>query len=404
VRFTSALVRRHWREVVVNVLCSCVPAYGHYLPMVGVARALQDAGHDVTFVTGAGFDVPAVDGFSLRVAGEDTLTPAMRAIAAAPQFPTWSPAEQRAFIVRHVFAGERLATGFDDQLAAARDLNPDAIVHDPMELAAPLIAALLGRANVCVGYGLAFRPELQAAAADGVADRWRRYGIETPPDAGIHGNLYLDPCPPSLADPNVPVPRARQPLRPWLPESDHDRAPERVSRLGDRRPMIYVTLGTLFGRVGLQPMAVMIEGLRRLDVDVVATVGPDCDPLAVDPEDPGVVVERFVPQDLILNRCSLAVIHGGSGSVLGALQHGLPIVVVPLGADQFENAAAIERAGAGIVVTPDRLTADTVADAAAQGLSDDGLRNAATRIAAELSAMPAVSVAVPRIEQLVRVN
>jgi hypothetical protein len=139
------LVRRHWREVVVKVLCSCVPAYGHYLPMVGVARALQDAGHDVTFVTGAGFDVPAGDGFSLRVAGEDTVTPAMRAIAAAPQFPTWSPAEQRTFIVRHVFAGERLTTGFDDQLAAAHDIDPDAIVHDPMELAAPLIAALLGR-------------------------------------------------------------------------------------------------------------------------------------------------------------------------------------------------------------------------------------------------------------------
>jgi UDP:flavonoid glycosyltransferase YjiC (YdhE family) len=372
--------------------------------MVGVARALQAAGHDVTFVTGAGFDRPTVDGFSLRVAGEDAVTPALRAIAAAPQLPTWSPAEQRAFMVRRVFAGERLATGFGDELAVARGLNPDVIVHDPMELAAPLIAALLGRASVCVGYGLAFRSALQAAAAEGVAERWRHHGIETPSDAGIYGDLYLDPCPPSLADPDVPGPRVRQPVRPWGPDVAHDRLPARISRLGDRRPVVYATLGTLFGRVGLQPMAAMIDGLRRLDVDVLATVGPDCDPLAVAPDDPGVVVERFVPQDLILARCSLAVSHGGSGSVLGALQHGVPLVLVPLGADQFENAAAAERAGAGIVVTPDRLTADTVADAAARGLDDEGLRRAAARIAAELSAMPTARDAVPRIEQLARIS
>ncbi len=148
----------------------------------------------------------------------------------------------------------------------------------------------------------------------------------------------------------------------------------------------------------------MIEGLQRLDVNVVATVGPASDPLAVDPGDPRVVVERFVPQDVILPRCSLAVTHGGSGSVLGPLLHGLPLVVVPLGADHFENAAAVERAGAGIVVTPDRLTADTVAEAAARCLTDHELRSAAARIAAELSAMPAAADVVPRIEQLALVN
>ena len=177
----------------------------------------------------------------------------------------------------------------------------------------------------------------------------------------MYGDLYLDPCPPSLTDPTVPLPPVRQPVRPSFSNSHHDGVPERVLRLEDR-PLVYATLGTLFGHVGLEPMAAMIEGLQRLDVNVVATVGPASDPLAVDPGDPRVVVERFVPQNVILPRCSLAVTHGGSGSVLGPLLHGLPLVVVPLGADHFENAAAVERAGAGIVVTPDRLTADTVAE------------------------------------------
>jgi len=151
-------------------------------------------------------------------------------------------------------------------------------------------------------------------------------------------------------------------------------------------------------------MAAMIEGLQRLDVNVVATVGPACDPHAVDPGDPRVVVERFVPQESILPRCSLAVTHGGSGSVLGPLLHALPLVVVPLGADHFENAAAVERAAAGIVIAPDRLTADTVADAATRCLTDHELRAAAARIAAELTAMPAAADVVPRIEELALVN
>jgi UDP:flavonoid glycosyltransferase YjiC (YdhE family) len=234
----------------------------------------------------------------------------------------------------------------------------------------------------------------------GAGDRWRHHGLDVPADAGIYGDLYLDPCPPSLADPDVPAPAARQPMRaPWS-SGDHDGLPERISRLGERRPLVYATIGTVFGRAGLEPLAVMIDGLRRLNVDVIATVGPDCDPLAVDPHDPGVVVERFVPQDLVLARCSLAVIHGGSGSVLGALQHEIPMVVVPLGADQFENAAAVERAGAGVAVTPDRLSVDTIADAAARSLNDDDQREAAARIAAELSAMPTPTDVVPRIAQL----
>ena len=44
--------------------------------------------------------------------------------------------------------------------------------------------------------------------------------------------------------------------------------------------------------------------------------------------------ERFVPQSEELPHCDLVISHGGSGSVLGALAHGLPQLLLPLGADQ----------------------------------------------------------------------
>ena len=51
------------------------------------------------------------------------------------------------------------------------------------------------------------------------------------------------------------------------------------------------------------------------------------------------------------------VTHGGHGSTLGALAHGVPVVVLPLFAlDQWFNAAAVARAGAGVALDAERHT------------------------------------------------
>ena len=51
------------------------------------------------------------------------------------------------------------------------------------------------------------------------------------------------------------------------------------------------------------------------------------------------------------------VCHGGSGTVLGALAADLPLVIMPLFADQFANARTLADAGAAIVVEPAGLRA-----------------------------------------------
>ena len=68
-------------------------------------------------------------------------------------------------------------------------------------------------------------------------------------------------------------------------------------------------------------------------------------------------VERWVPQDEVLQRAAAVVTHGGHGSTMGALAHGVPCVVLPLFAlDQWFNAAAVARAGAGIALDGERDT------------------------------------------------
>ena len=107
----------------------------------------------------------------------------------------------------------------------------------------------------------------------------------------------------------------------------------------------------------------------------------------LDDVSPNVRVERFVPQAQVLGSCAAVVSHGGSGTMLGALAAGLPLVLIPQGADQFENAARCERAGAAVVLRPDEVTGGSVAAAVRLVLSNPAYAEAARVIAAEFEEM-----------------
>ena len=97
------------------------------------------------------------------------------------------------------------------------------------------------------------------------------------------------------------------------------------------------------------------------------------------------------------------VCHGGSGTTLGALAARLPLVVVPLFADQPENARRVDAVGAGIAVSPQpsappepiRTTFDPVAtrEAIEAVLGEPGFGRAARALAAEMHALPPTDAA-----------
>ncbi len=128
------------------------------------------------------------------------------------------------------------------------------------------------------------------------------------------------------------------------------------------RPQIYVTLGTLFNS-RTDVFAQILTALRDEPVEIIVTVGRDGDPAQFGPQPPNVHIERFVPQNLLYPHCAAAVIHGGSGTMIGALQHGLPLVVMPLGADHPGNTLGAQAAGVARVLDPARMTTEDVRDA-----------------------------------------
>ncbi len=95
-----------------------------------------------------------------------------------------------------------------------------------------------------------------------------------------------------------------------------------------------------------------------------------------------------MPQADALAAASAALCHGGSGSTLGALAAGVPLVVAPLFADQPFNARRVQAVGAGLTVPAP--TADAIRGALEAVLADDGHAAAARAVAAELRAQPPV--------------
>jgi MGT family glycosyltransferase len=130
-----------------------------------------------------------------------------------------------------------------------------------------------------------------------------------------------------------------------------------------------VTFGTLFnGDLGLFRMA--LDALAELPVHLVMTVGLDQDPSELGALPANVRVERFIAQADLLPSCSVVVHHGGAGTTFGALAHGVPQVILPQGADNYEHAAMCEGAGVSLTLNPDALNNSSLASAVQQVLLD----------------------------------
>jgi hypothetical protein len=81
-------------------------------------------------------------------------------------------------------------------------------------------------------------------------------------------------------------------------------------------------------------------------------------------------IERFVAQSEVLPLVDLIVHHGGTGTVLGALQAGLPQLLLPQGADQFINAEILITAGAVRALTNEAQQPGAIGEAVQALLGD----------------------------------
>jgi UDP:flavonoid glycosyltransferase YjiC (YdhE family) len=383
-----------------RVLFTTLAASGHLHPLVPVARALATAGHEVAVACAEeGRATVERQGFRFFPAGVGI---AEARAALSPTGPDAPPAPYPLFDGREAFGNflpRRMLPGL---LAAAEVWQPDLIVRDATEIAGLLAAELLGLPHASVEVGVFLDiPFLADFVGDHLARLRAELGLPPDPDlTALYRHLHLSFAPPSYQDPARPLPATAVALRPVpFDRSGPEALPAWVDQLPPR-PTVYATLGTVFNG-DLDLLQAILAGLHDLPVNVVATVGRDGDPAALGPQPAHVRVEQYVPQSLLLPRCAAVVCHAGWNTVMAALGHGLPLVLMPIGADQPDNAERCRRLGVARVLAPEDRTPAAIGAAARAVLTEPGYWASAERLRVEMAALPGPDRAVPLLEELV---
>jgi UDP:flavonoid glycosyltransferase YjiC (YdhE family) len=290
------------------------------------------------------------------------------------------------------------------------------LIREAAEYGALIAAEHLGLPHATVSVtaslkGMALFERDAAAQLDPTRQAW---GL--PPDpalTSLYRYLHLAFSPPGfslqeIAYPNekaVSIPATTHFIRPEIfDQANTESLPDWVDHLpATDLPTVYVTLGTeVNNEPGLYPtvLQTIIAGLRDLPLNLIVTLGRDKDPADFGLQPPNVHIERYIPQSLLLPRCDLIVMHGGSNTLLAALDTALPMVVVPLIADQFFNAHVVQSLQLGQVVQLSQLAPDRIREAVQEVLSNPTYRQNVTRQQAEMQALPGISYAAELVERV----
>ena len=372
-----------------RVLLACsLGGFGHLTPVVNVARAVRQLGHHAVVLVPPSL-ATAIEREELPYEVGDE--PPRRVIDETWMRVRAGPADAVAGLIDRELFADHCTQAMLPAARAVRDRwRPDLVVREPCEYASAVVAGEAGIAQAQIG--------ISQASIDWDVLRMVSPTIERfwPGVArAIARAPYLTAFPAALGPSPWPDSRRfRQPaageggaLPDWWP--------------GDNRPLIYVTFGSVIGHLP-EATAVFrsaLDAVADLPARVLLTVGRATDIHGLGEIPRNTHIEQWVAQHDVLRHAAVVACHGGSGTTVGALAAGVPLVICPLFADQSANGRVIERAHAGRLVAGRALAPgslrdlgpDDVAplrDAIEHVLREPQYRQAADRIAAELAAAP----------------
>lgn len=354
-----------------RVLAAVFPQPGHFHAFVGVAQALERAGHEVVFfcpedlgprLKRAGLRAPCFSPPGLTREAKPT---ALRSadLGVRLRRPNWA----RRFYAQALLGP--VAVQVEALRAVAREVKPDVLCTDPLLYAGAIVAEAERIPWAGIATTLAslspegFRCVYHDCHAQLSAERdalFRSYGVDARFKCGDAVSPWLNTvfategfAPRAQADnafshyvgPSSPLgPRGDEPDFPW-------------SRLDPRLPLVYVSFGSQ-----VSPPAEVLASLARAfgpgEAQVAVSLNDWADdPLAASFPD-HVIAVRYAPQLRLIERASVIVTHGGLTGVTEALQRGKPMLVIPIAAEQPLQAHLVERAGVGRKMEVEDVTAE----------------------------------------------
>jgi len=384
-----------------RVLFTSTPGYGHVQPMLPLARAFEAAGHTVGIAVhaslGARVEAAQLTAFPAGSSFDEWFAELSRRHPGQP-WEALPPARILEWFLPRLFGEIGAEVMLAGLLAIGEHWRPDLIVHETFELAGPICASVMGVPSVHHTLGPLPTSEALRLAAAATAPLRHQHDLDSIATVGDDAAACVDICPPSLRTaPPTSIGHILS-VRPMpAPPAASERLPRWVEEHADR-PLVHATLGTTLMNHEQSLLASVISGLRDEPVNLVVTVGPENDPDAFGAQPDNVHVARYIPHSLLLPRCALVIEHGGAGTMLGALGHGLPLLTIPQGADQYINADVCARRGVGRTLLTAEVTPPTVRDAVRCLLDDQAYAGRAREVQAEIASMPAPHEVVASLE------
>jgi UDP:flavonoid glycosyltransferase YjiC (YdhE family) len=373
-----------------RILFATTAGAGHLGLLVPFAAAATKLGHDVVVVA-PGSAEPAVRrvGLPFHAVGESTDAErgAMFGSMRGASFD-----ERITIMLRDGFAGIFAGAALPAMSDLIEHWRPDMVVRESLEYSSLAAAAAQGVPHVQVATNL-------LVTLDDVMPRVRTRVIELLATTGVGAERstselderLLSLVPPSLERPDDRGRAARY----------RARDVERGTGSNGQRPLVFLSLGTeaagqLYPALYRDAIDAIADGSR----DVLVALGRAVDPTALGRLPDGVRVEPWVDQAEVLSRTAVSVCHGGTGTVIGSLAAGVPVVVLPLfSMDHWQTGARVAEAGAGIVLDGPGDVAQ-LGQAVREVLEQPRFRERAGEIARETSSLPPASEAVRALEAI----
>lgn len=150
--------------------------------------------------------------------------------------------------------------------------------------------------------------------------------------------------------PIQPAPANLRYVGPVLDDPDWVESWQNPWQVDNDRPLIVVSLSSTFQNQQASLQRIM-TALGKLSVRGLVTLGPAMSKASFMIPD-NVVMVKSAPHSLVFPQADLVVTHAGHGTVMRALAHGIPLLCLPMGRDQDDNAARVFYHGTGLRLKP----------------------------------------------------
>jgi len=419
-----------------RILITCFGSLGDLYPYLALGNGLQQRGHAVIVATspihGPRVATAGLGFVPLRSALDRYVTP-----QAASGFieQIFEPRRGAQRLIREMMSD--FAQTCEDTRAAVAGC--DLAISHPLTYATPIVCREMGRkwlstALAPMAFMSSFEPPYLSAApfldklyrispalfrvTFGLAKQWSRTMVRAvyeqcrlrgiaPPSANPlfegqfspYGTLAMFPEHFAARQPDWPVRTMTTGFAIHTHGAADPQARERLDNfLAGGEPPLVFALGSSAVEIAQDFFPVAIRIARQLRQRAVLVAGSRADQLAAMTADPALQVVDYVAYDALFAHASLIVHQGGIGTLAQAARSGRPMLIVPFGFDQFDNAQRMVRLGAAQRMRRQDFSAEHAAPIIAAMLDDPALARTAAAAGKRLTEQDGVAGACDAIE------